>query len=352
MLLLLLLGSVLARPGDLLWSFDAKGSVFSSPAVDVSTGRVFFGTSLGQVFGLTGFGNVTMTYTDPDGADCDSSVGLHPDGRQLVFGCDNGRVSSVDRSSGKLLWFFLTGTPVKPVLVFSSPTFDQAGNVYVGSGDQSVYKLSSTGALLWKYATGGAVLSSPRLLPGEKVVVVGSNDGVLYALNVDDGSVRWKFATNGAIYGLGIRVSGASIFFNSRDGTLRRLTLDGQQLWKFSTNVTGRHSNDARPAVDESNGCVLFGTSAGALLSVSVSSGQLLWQFPTGGPIGSSVTISPAGDYCFGSDDEHFYCVGSKSHTALWAFATNGGVFSSPEVNGNRIYFGSIGGIFYCLSLE
>ena len=66
--------------------------------------------------------------------------------------------------------------------------------MYVGSDDNNLYALNaSTGALLWKYATGGNVSSSPAVANG--VVYIGSDDYDVYALNAGTGALLWKYAT-------------------------------------------------------------------------------------------------------------------------------------------------------------
>jgi len=57
------------------------------------------------------------------------------------------------------------------------------GVVYIGSGGGGVYALNAgTGALLWRYTTGGSVESSPAVANG--VVYVGSLDGNVYAFGL------------------------------------------------------------------------------------------------------------------------------------------------------------------------
>ena len=70
------------------------------------------------------------------------------------------------------------------------------GVVYFGSGDHNVYALDQrTGALRWKFATGGRVSASPAVAGG--TLYIGSFDGNFYALDAASGSLRWKFATEG-----------------------------------------------------------------------------------------------------------------------------------------------------------
>jgi outer membrane protein assembly factor BamB len=57
-----------------------------------------------------------------------------------------------------------------------------------------VYALeASTGALLWSYATGGMVESSPAVANG--VVYVGSDDGNVYAFGLKKGRERSEAAS-------------------------------------------------------------------------------------------------------------------------------------------------------------
>jgi outer membrane protein assembly factor BamB len=57
--------------------------------------------------------------------------------------------------------------------------------VYVGGGNNVLALKASTGALLWSYATGGHVNSSPAVANG--VVYVGSADGRVYAFGLKKG---------------------------------------------------------------------------------------------------------------------------------------------------------------------
>ena len=59
--------------------------------------------------------------------------------------------------------------------------------VYVGSADNNVYALNAvTGALLWSYATGNVVTSSPTVANG--VVYVGSWDNHINAFSLPSGA--------------------------------------------------------------------------------------------------------------------------------------------------------------------
>ena len=74
--------------------------------------------------------------------------------------------------------------------MFSSPAVAD-DLVVVGSDDGSVYALdASSGTTRWKRATGGPVRSSPAIAEG--AVYVGSNDGNLHAFDLATGEPRWQ----------------------------------------------------------------------------------------------------------------------------------------------------------------
>ena len=52
--------------------------------------------------------------------------------------------------------------------------------------------------LVWKFKTGGRVISSPAVAGG--TVYVGSSDGNIYAVDRATGAQRWKFATKGPVH--------------------------------------------------------------------------------------------------------------------------------------------------------
>jgi outer membrane protein assembly factor BamB len=51
----------------------------------------------------------------------------------------------------------------------------------VASDDHNVYAINPNGSQKWKFATGGAVFSSPTI-GSDGTIYVGSNDGNVYAI--------------------------------------------------------------------------------------------------------------------------------------------------------------------------
>ena len=59
--------------------------------------------------------------------------------------------------------------------------------------------VENKGKVLWKYATGGVVTSTPTLAPDEGVLYVGSADSYLYAIETVQGTLLWRYKTEGKI---------------------------------------------------------------------------------------------------------------------------------------------------------
>ena len=83
------------------------------------------------------------------------------------------------------LWGFKTGGRV-----YSSP-LPQGDDVYFGSDDGRLYKVDlHSGMLLWEFLTGDRVRSSPAMANG--ILFAASFDGFLYAVEAESGRQVWK----------------------------------------------------------------------------------------------------------------------------------------------------------------
>ena len=78
-------------------------------------------------------------------------------------------------------WKYLTGD-----LVQSSPAIGADGSIYIGSFDNNIYALTSSGTLKWKYLTGDGVYSSPAI-GADGSIYFGGLSGYIYALTSSSG---------------------------------------------------------------------------------------------------------------------------------------------------------------------
>jgi len=103
-----------------------------------------------------------------------------------------GGVAAVDAAKGRLVWMRKTGP------VFSSPAL--AGRaLFVGSDDGSVYALDvEKGTVQWAERLGGKVRATPAV--ADDTVIAADFEGRVVALRVKDGSRAWAAELGHAVY--------------------------------------------------------------------------------------------------------------------------------------------------------
>jgi outer membrane protein assembly factor BamB len=121
-------------------------------------------------------------------------VAVSADKSRLFVARRDHRRLGVRTHDGKILWELPLGDEL-----WATPTLASDGSIFVGSYDGTVHAISSDGVRLWRYVTGGSIVSSVTVAEGkEKTLYVGSADGKLYALSMD-GKLRWATATGSPI---------------------------------------------------------------------------------------------------------------------------------------------------------
>jgi outer membrane protein assembly factor BamB len=201
---------------------------------------------------------------------------------------------------------------------------------------------------VWTVDTGGPVFGSPAVHDG--VVYTGSDDGVLYALDSDDGEIRWRFETNGPVRARPT-VHEGRILVSSDDGHLYSLTLaDGRQAWK--TRIGGTPSPRSNPSSDTfrydhfsssavvSAGTVYVGTLDGVLVALDVATGEREWWFAAEDAITSTPAVGD-GKVVFGSFDGQVYAVDAVDGSEAWRLDTGAPVVSSPAIAEGVVVVGS-----------
>lgn len=221
----------------------------------------------------------------------------------------------------------------------------------------SAKPVSNTPAVKWKFKTSGHVFASPVL--SGNMLITGSCDSNLYALNKTNGAVIWKFKTGGEIRS-SVAIDNNMVFFISSDGIFYALdAASGRQQWQFKT--AGEKFYDAwdyyqsSPAVN--NNRVYFGCGDGYLYALNQLSGELLWKYKTGGIVHASPTVTDD-EILAGSFDGFFYCL-NEDGTLRWKFNTIGEhnfplgeVQFNATVNDSTVFFCSRDYNVYALKIK
>ena len=161
----------------------------------------------------------------------------------------------------------------------------------------------------------------------------------LYAMNSSTFAQFWSFqAPNKPQFTTSATYSGGNLYVGTSDGHLYSISASsGQQNWVYPT--TGNTiAIDSNPAVD--NGLVIFGADDGNVYAVSASTGALHWSFLTGGPVRSSPAVSN-GVVAIGSDDHTLHLINEQSGSQIGSYTTGGAIESSPAFGNGAVYVGS-----------
>jgi outer membrane protein assembly factor BamB len=332
--------SPIGTPNRLLWKYDAKGPLKSSPVI------------LGKIV-VIGSQEKRMHFID---AVSGKELGVYKvttsisasacgEDATVYFGLDKGKETffALNLQTGKTLWKKKLGD------LSSSPTLCE-DKIFVGTSDGTLWALDkASGEKIWQFDAKATIISTPARgyfspTSNAELICFGSTDGYLYALSSDSGSVGWKYKAEGGIYSSSA-IKNEMVFFGSVDGNLYALNLkDGSFIWKFQAQADIYSS----PAVTES--LVYIGSNDYYMYAVNSRTGELGWKFKTEGLIHSS-PIAVGDKLFFGSYDGNFYVLNRFTGELLWKYQTKGMISASPAYYDGRIYIASEDGFLYCFGL-
>jgi eukaryotic-like serine/threonine-protein kinase len=343
--------------GGLQWRVQTSGPVHSSPVVAGST--VYVGSSDGHVYAIDrNTGNVRWRHQI--GEAVESSVAVANGMLYVVTATGVRAVRIVD---GSLSWSVKTGAPVplawghESGLLYSSSPVLVNGMVIFGSLDGHVYALDSRdGAQRWRFRAGSRVYSSPAVARG--VVYFGDQRGHIHAIDLATGKQKWRHETLGvtlksADFGFdrttvqsSPSVADGMVFIGARDGFLYALdAATGARRWTMDHKVSWVNSTPAY-----SDGLVYAGTSDGHFVqAVDAASGVERWRSPTELVVWASPAVDAERVYV-GDGSGTMRAFDKSTGREVWKYRVGARILSSAAVHEGRLYFGSDDGSVYAVN--
>ena len=176
---------------------------------------------------------------------------------------------------------------------------------------------------------GDPIVGGPVVAGG--VVLIGSSDGNLYALDVEDGFPKWQFETGNKVWSSPV-VAGEVVYISSLDGNLYALNLNsGSELWRFEAGG----AIASKPVL--ANGNLHFGAFDSVFYAVDASSGRKRWDF-TGakGWFWGEAVVS--GDAVYApSLDGNVYALDVATGDIRWAYQTESPIVGAPVLVGENL---------------
>lgn len=152
-------------------------------------------------------------------------------------------------------------------------------SVYAASTNGKVTKVSlSTGKRIWKKSFKKQYISA-GVGVGGGLVLVATDQGDVYALKQEDGSVAWQATLASSVLATPV-IDGNLVIARTGDGKVYGLSsFDGSVEWTISRNPPSLTLNgESKPLVAQ--GVVFVGFPDGTLAALEASTGRALWDFP------------------------------------------------------------------------
>ncbi len=308
------------------WEFDVSAGIGNgSPLMVDST--LIVGNLRGELYAADGRTGKRIGWVKLGEAIQGSPV---IDGSIVYVAVSNSEESLVafDLRDGKTEWKKGYGDiEVSPLLLHQ--------RLYFGNIQGEFYCVApAQGDIVWKYEIPENKLHDGfrSSAAGEgKVIVVGGENGIIYAFDADSGKVLWTFKAKSDIYGTP-SIGDSLVFVGDLGGRMYAIELQsGRMRWQFDTG-SPIYGNAAF-----AGNTIYFGNLAGALVALRADSGQRLWQNTLESPINSGPAV--AGGYLYiGTLKRFLFAVRTSDGSVAWKEELSGRIKTSPAaVNGQLL---------------
>lgn len=314
-----------------LWTFACEDEIRSKPALH--NGVLYVGVYDHNLYALDAMSGRFLWKYATDGGIAGSPA-VHED--RVVIGSEDRIVYCINSQTGRIAWTCPTQGRVR-----SSPRI-QFGHVFFGSDDHALYAVNlQSGRVAWKTELEGPVRSSPAI--GDDTLYVGDESGSFYCVDIR-GTVKWRFHTKrGITSSPALHAESQLVIVGSQDGLVYGLDAQtGWVVWKHRAN---------KPVISSpciADNVVYIGSADGYVYALELKTGKPVWKYATEGQVNSSPAVANGSLYV-GSVDGSVYSLDVKSGGLRWRVRTNGPVISSPIVDDDVVYIGSNDHLVYAL---
>jgi outer membrane protein assembly factor BamB len=252
------------------------------------------------------------------------------EGKSLFVGNGRGEFFSVETATGRIAWSFAAKDLIK---------YDACGDengVYFGDAGGYIHRLDLDGKPVWSRQIGCRTTGGCRLY--KDLVLAGSWDEHLYAINKESGQVAWKFYTTNYVYGIPA-VTGNTAYVTTHNKV-------------FALNAdTGRLLHEGKSTYVDWPillGGYLWTLDADGLSKRSLDTRVLAHFQYQGAP-----SIKPAihDNYLVVCTDTNLLHAISTDMKTVWKFKGSEQFMACGSFQGDVYYVGDRNGIFYALKL-
>lgn len=242
-----------------------------------------------------------------------------------------------------LIWTYETGEFLKSSVVVNR------GVAFVGSDKGLVHAIEiATGKKKWTFKSEMAIEAPPLLHDG--CVIVGSTDGFLYSIDQQTGKLNWKYETMGEIMG----AANQAIRPKAKDDVLVVGSYDnfvhcveaksGKLIWKFEAQ---NYINGVPTIYNQE--FVVFGGCDAMLYVIALEDGRNVRSIEVEAPIAASVAIADGVGYV-GDMDRSVTAFNLESGETIWNYQQKSfPYFSSPALSAKNLFIGGRDKGMHCI---
>ncbi|HEV7776529.1 MAG TPA: outer membrane protein assembly factor BamB [Luteibacter sp.] len=286
----------------------------------------------------------------------------------LYAASTNGHIEALDATSGKTLWsqstrqkgWFGMGDKIRPDSYFSGGPAVAGDLLVVGTLDGHLFAMNAKdGSKRWEAELSSEVLASPTIV-GD-LVVARTGDGRLYGVDAATGERRWVYDQTTvpllSLRGNGpLLVANGVVFFGSDNGHLVALRMDnGEKLWEQAL-ASGEGRTEIDRLNDADGGIVLDGTTLyaaayhGQMVAIDGPSGRPLWSHP----FSTFTSVDVHANSVFGVDDQSNVLAFDKAGGAnIWKQdALKWRWLTSPVAQNNFVVVGDVEGYVHWMDVN
>ncbi|HUO50664.1 MAG TPA: PQQ-binding-like beta-propeller repeat protein [Candidatus Paceibacterota bacterium] len=277
------------------------------------------------------------------------------DETRVYLGCDDRKFRALDQKTGSVVWEFSVGRNLLGKSILSSPQIYK-GVVYFGAYDGGMYALdTTTGKKIWANEDADWIGSSPDLAPDLGLLYIGLEFGLwkrhggIAALDMKTGARKWIAHHASMTHASPLYIKEESlVVIGSNDGVVYAYDAkNGALRWTFATQGDIK----SRAAYDPKRRATIIGSMDGKLYVLSIENGTPIFAREFGAGIYSIPLVHDDTVYV-ASLDKCIYAIDCTTWKERWEYETDGRIFSSPAIFDGSLWIGSNDGRLYELDTD
>lgn len=327
-------GATLPDTLEVVWEYwEPKCSYESSPVV--SEGRVIV-TDLDGMVRCLKLADKELLWKTPTKFGFTASPSIHKG--KIYIGDNDGMFRCLDLLTGKIEWEYQSNAQID-----SSANFYE-DNVLFGSQDANVYSLNAAdGTFQWKHTIDDQVRCS-IVIDGQRTAVAGC-DAVLHVIDASNGAGVAKIDLTSQT-AVAPAMVGPLAYFGMENGEFICADMEEKRIvWTWKDE---RQEASIRGSAAVTDTAVIFGSRGNRVICLDRQTGEVKWTYRAKRSVESSVLVVGERVYV-GDTAGNLMVLNVSDGQLLQNLELSGGITSSPCLTGDKLLVTTQEGMVYCL---